>query len=69
MDYKCWYCGKEIDKSGLIVQNELETSAICFSCLNNLANETKEKDQEKELNDFMTEFERLHEKNKEKYDY
>lgn len=69
MEYKCWRCGKEIDKGGLIVQNELETSAICFSCLNNLANEIKEEEQEKDLADFMTEFERLHEENKDKYDY
>ena len=65
MEYKCWRCGKEINKGGLIAQNELETSAICFSCLNNLANETKEE----EFADFMTEFERLHEENKDKYDY
>lgn len=65
MEYKCWRCGKEIEEGGLIAQNELETSTICFSCLNNLANEIKEK----ELADFMTEFERLHEENKDKYDY
>lgn len=53
MEYKCWHCGKEIDKGGLVVQNELETSVICFSCLNNLANETKEEGQEKELADFI----------------
>lgn len=72
MEYKCNCCGKEIDKGGLIVSYELESWAVCSSCIDksfhNIMNRMKE-EQEKELTDFMAEFERLHEENKEKYKY
>lgn len=67
MKYKCNCCGKEINEGGLIFEQDLESWAVCSSCIVKSFHNIME--EQKELADFMTEFERLHEENKDKYDY